>query len=44
VGTGKYFNVFEEARPLPQAYDAAAVARLMDVSDDLVSEKADDIN
>lgn len=38
VGTGKYFSVFEEARPLSQAYDEAAVARLMDVSDDLVSE------
>ena len=38
VGTGKYFNVFEEARARPQAYDTEAVARLMEVSDDLVSE------
>lgn len=44
VGTGKYFNVFEEDRPRPQAYDAEAVARLMEVSDDLVSEKSGDID
>ena len=44
VGTGKYFSVFEEARSLPQAYDAEAVARLMKISDNLVSEDADEID
>jgi len=44
VGTGKYFDVYEEARPLPQASDADAVARLMEISDDLVSEDADEID
>jgi NAD(P)-dependent dehydrogenase (short-subunit alcohol dehydrogenase family) len=37
VGTGKYFRVFEEARARPQAYDTEAVARLMEISADLVS-------
>lgn len=37
VGTGKYFDVFEESRARPQAYDADAVAKLMAVSDELVS-------
>lgn len=44
VGTGKYFNIFEEARPHAQAYDADAVARLMEISDDLVSEDVDEID
>lgn len=38
VGTGKYFSVFEEARPRPQAYDATAVSRLMDISEDLAAK------
>jgi NAD(P)-dependent dehydrogenase (short-subunit alcohol dehydrogenase family) len=37
VGTGKYFRVFEEDRADPQAYDTEAVARLMEISADLVS-------
>jgi NAD(P)-dependent dehydrogenase (short-subunit alcohol dehydrogenase family) len=37
VGTGKFFNVFEEAEAIPQAYDADAVARLMKVTEELVS-------
>ena len=37
VGTGKFFDVFEEAEAIPQAYDAAAVARLMAVSEELVA-------
>lgn len=37
VGTGKFFNVFEEDEAIPQAYDADAVARLMAVSEELVS-------
>jgi NAD(P)-dependent dehydrogenase (short-subunit alcohol dehydrogenase family) len=40
VGTGKFFNVFEEADAIPQAYDAEAVARLMKVSEELVSASA----
>lgn len=41
VGTGKFFDVFEEAEAIPQAYDAAAVARLMVVSEELISATAD---
>ena len=37
VGTGKFFNVFEEDDAIEQAYDADAVARLMTVSEELVS-------
>jgi NAD(P)-dependent dehydrogenase (short-subunit alcohol dehydrogenase family) len=37
VGTGKFFNVFEESEAIPQAYDADAVARLMKVTEELVS-------
>ena len=37
VGTGKFFNVFEEDEAIDQAYDADAVARLMAVSEELVS-------
>jgi NAD(P)-dependent dehydrogenase (short-subunit alcohol dehydrogenase family) len=37
VGTGKYFNVFEEDRAQEQAYDEKAVAELMDVSKKLTS-------
>ena len=44
VGTGKYFRVFEEARARPQAYDTEAVARLMNISADLVSISLDDTN
>ena len=44
VGTGKYFSVFEEARPLPQAYNAVAVERLMDISDYLVSGNSDEFD
>ena len=40
VGTGKFFDVFEEAEAIPQAYDAAAVARLMKVTEELVSTTA----
>ena len=40
VGTGKFFNVFEEDEAIPQAYDADAVARLMAVSEELVSGAA----
>ncbi len=42
VGTGKYFRVFEEARARPQAYDTEAVARLIEISADLVSIGVDD--
>jgi NAD(P)-dependent dehydrogenase (short-subunit alcohol dehydrogenase family) len=42
VGTGKFFDVFEEAQAIPQAYDADAVARLMQVSEELVSAAAAD--
>jgi NAD(P)-dependent dehydrogenase (short-subunit alcohol dehydrogenase family) len=42
VGTGKYFRVFEEARARPQAYDTEAVARLMEISADLVSIGVED--
>jgi len=38
VGTGKFFDVFEETSAIPQAYDADAVARLMKISDELVSK------
>lgn len=38
VGTGKFFNVFDEATVHPQAYDSDTVARLMEISADLVSE------
>ena len=44
VGTGKYFRVFEEARARPQAYDTEAVARLMEISADLVSIGVEDTN
>ncbi|MDH3983252.1 MAG: SDR family NAD(P)-dependent oxidoreductase [Gammaproteobacteria bacterium] len=37
VGTGKFFNVFEESEAIPQAYEADAVARLMKVTEELVS-------
>lgn len=40
VGTGKFFDVFEEAEAIPQAYDADAVARLMTVSEELVATTA----
>lgn len=39
VGTGKFFNVFEEDEVHPQAYDDEAVARLMKISAELVAEK-----
>ena len=42
VGTGKFFNVFEEAEAIPQAYDAGAVARLMKVTEELVSKSIGD--
>lgn len=42
VGTGKFFDVLDEAPVHAQAYDADAVARLMKLSDDLVSENFDD--
>lgn len=42
VGTGKYFRVFEEARARPQAYETEAVARLMEISADLVSMSDED--
>ena len=38
VGTGKFFNVFEEADAIPEAYDAEAQERLLRVSDKLVSQ------
>ena len=38
VGTGKFFNVFEEDTVNSQAYDAEAVARLMQISSDLVAD------
>lgn len=41
VGTGKFFNVFNEDTVNSQAYDAEAVARLMQISSDLVAEEAD---
>jgi NAD(P)-dependent dehydrogenase (short-subunit alcohol dehydrogenase family) len=44
VGTGKYFRVFEEARARPQAYDTEAVARLMEISADLVSIDLENTN
>ncbi len=44
VGTGKYFDVFEEARPHSQVYDAEAVARLMQISNELFSEGSEDID
>ena len=37
VGTGKFFNVFEEATVIPQAYNSEALAQLMKISADLVS-------
>jgi NAD(P)-dependent dehydrogenase (short-subunit alcohol dehydrogenase family) len=40
VGTGKFFDVFEEAEAIPQAYDAAAVARLMALSEELAATAA----
>lgn len=40
VGTGKYFNVFEEGRAKDQAYDETAVAELMEVSRKLTSGSA----
>lgn len=40
VGTGKFFDVFEEAEAIPQAYDPDAVAKLMAVSEELVSTTA----
>jgi hypothetical protein len=40
VGTGKYFNVFEEDRAQDQAYDEKAVAELMQVSRELTSASA----
>jgi len=40
VGTGKYFNVFEEARAQDQAYDEEAVAQLMAASRKLTSGSA----
>ena len=40
VGTGKFFDVFEEAEAIPQAYDPAAVARLMAVSEELTANTA----
>ncbi len=43
-GTGKYFRVFEEAQARPQAYDTEALARLMEISADLVSTGLDDTN
>jgi len=41
VGTGKYFYVFEEDTVIDQAYDQDAVAHLMKISDELVSENLD---
>lgn len=38
VGTGKYFNVFEENRAQEQAYDEKAVAELMEVSKKLTAQ------
>jgi NAD(P)-dependent dehydrogenase (short-subunit alcohol dehydrogenase family) len=40
VGTGKYFNVFEEDRAHEQAYDEKAVAELMEVSRKLAWQSA----
>lgn len=41
VGTGKFFNVFDEDTVHSQAYDAEAAARLMKISSDLVAEDVD---
>lgn len=38
VGTGKFFNVFEESEAIPEAYDADAQQRLLKISDMLVAE------
>ncbi len=35
VGTGKFFNVFQEADAIPEAYDAKAQERLLAVSEEL---------
>ena len=40
VGTGKYFNVFEEDRAQDQAYDEKAVAELMEISRKLAAASA----
>lgn len=40
VGSGKFFNVFAEARAIPQAYDAQARAQLMAVSAELIAASA----
>ena len=40
VGTGKYFNVFEEDRAHEQAYDEQAIAELMEVSRKLTSRSS----
>ena len=37
VGTGKYFNVFEEDKAQAQAYDEEAIRQLMAVSEELTS-------
>jgi len=38
VGSGKFFNVFEEAEAIPAAYDEDAQARLLEVSEELASK------
>ena len=40
VGSGKFYNVFTEAKAIPQAYDKQALARLMEVSAELVAASA----
>ena len=42
VGTGRFFNVFDEDDVHPQAYDDEAIARLMKISAELVAEKDDE--
>jgi NAD(P)-dependent dehydrogenase (short-subunit alcohol dehydrogenase family) len=37
VGTGKFFDVFEESRAIPQAYDTNDLERLINVSEGLIS-------
>jgi NAD(P)-dependent dehydrogenase (short-subunit alcohol dehydrogenase family) len=41
VGTGKFFNVFEEDTVHSQAYDAEAVSRLMKMSAELAAKPAE---
>ena len=38
VGTGKFFNVFDESNAIDEAYDKADQARLLEVSAELASK------